>query len=337
MKSDEKKKGFGRYIPLILVVVAVLVATGFWYKEYSRYLTTDDAHIDTEMVSVSSKILGRISNLYVNEGDLVKLGQVVAELDSTDLLAQHNQALALKNQAQANVIQAEAKYKFDKVSINVLKINLARAKEDLDRAKAQFDGGVLTREQFDHIKKAYETVDAQLEAANYQLNVSQAQIASASSTVDYAQSQISVVETQLKNTRLVAPFDGVVGKRWLLPGDITQPGQAILTLTDSRNLWVSVYIEETKIAQIHIGQAARFTLDAIPGTVFRGKIISIGSNTAGQFSLIPASNASGNFTKITQRVPLKISIEGTENHTDLATHNLLSGMSVSVKIIKEGK
>lgn len=337
MKSEEKKKGIGRYIPLILVVIAVLVATGFWYKEYSRYLTTDDAHIDTEMVSVSSKILGRIANLYVSEGDPVKKGQLVAELDSTDLLAQLNQAQALKNQAEANVIQSEAKYKFDQVSINVMKVNLARAKEDLDRGKAQFDGGVLTHEQFDHIQKAYETVVAQLDAANNQLNVSRAQIASASSTVDYAQSQIGVVLTQLKNTRLVAPFDAVVGKRWLLPGDITQPGQTILTLTDSRNLWVSVYIEETKISQIHVGQAARFTLDAVPGVIFLGKVISIGSNTAGQFSLIPASNASGNFTKITQRVPLKISIEGTVGHKDPSSYQLLSGMSVNVKIIKEGK
>jgi len=335
MKSGEKKKGFGRYIPLILVVAAVVVGAGFWYKEYSRYLSTDDAHVDTEMVSVSSKIAGRIASLYVQEGDPVKQGQLVAELDSADLLAQQNQALAMKKQAQANVIQAEARYKFDKVSINVLKVNLERAKEDLDRARAQFDGGVLTREQFDHIKKAHETVDAQLEAANNQLNVSNAQIASAAATVDYAQSQVNVVVTQLKNTRLFAPFEGVVGKRWLLPGDIAQPGQAILTLTDSRNLWVSVYIEETKISQIHVGQEARFTVDAIKGRVFTGKVTSIGSNTAGQFSLIPASNASGNFTKITQRVPMKISIEGTEDHSDPAKYPLLSGMSVSVKIIKE--
>jgi membrane fusion protein (multidrug efflux system) len=122
-----------------------------------------------------------------------------------------------------------------------------------------------------------------------------------------------------------------------LKGDVTQPGQAILTLTDSRNLWVSVYIEETKITKIHVGQAAKFSLDAIPGKVFNGKVISIGSNTAGQFSLIPASNASGNFTKITQRVPLKISIDGTEDHSDPKSYQLLSGMSVSIKIIREGK
>jgi membrane fusion protein (multidrug efflux system) len=337
MKSDVKKKGFTRYVPLILVIAAVMVGAGFWYKEYARYLSTDDAHVDTDMVSVSSKILGRISHLYVDEGDVVKQGQLVAELDSTDLLSQRNQALAMKNQASASVLQAEAKYKFDRVSINILNVNLERAREDLDRAKAQFSGGVITQEQFDHFKKAYEAVNAQLEAANNQLNVSRALIASAESTVEYAAAQVQVTETQLRNTRLTAPFDGVVGKRWLLPGDITQPGQAILTLTDSRNLWVSVFIEETKVTRIHVGQPVRFTLDAVPGVVFTGKVTSIGANTAGQFSLIPASNASGNFTKVTQRVPIKVSIEGTENQTDPKSYNLLSGMSVSVKIIKQGK
>lgn len=337
MKPGEKKKGFTRYIPLIVVVAGVLTGTGFWYKEYSRYLTTDDAHLDAEMVSVSSRILGRITNLYVNEGDPVRQGQLVVELDSTDLLAQRNQALALKDQARASVMHARAKYNFDQVSINVLKVSLEKAKEDLNRAKAQFEGGVLTQEQYDHSKKAFESVDAQLNAAQNQLNVSRAQIASATASVDYAQAQVGVVETQLKNTRLVAPFAGIVGKRWLLAGDIAQPGQAILTITDVHHLWVSVYIEETKISQIHVGQPARFTLDAVPGKTFTGKVISIGSNTAGQFSLIPASNASGNFTKITQRVPLKISIDGMEDPSDPATHILLSGMSVAVKIIREGK
>ncbi len=337
MASVGKKKGFGRYIPLILVIAAVLTASGIWYRDYSKYLTTDDAHVDSDMVSVSSKILGRISRLYVNEGDQVKKGQLVAELDSADLLVLRNQALALKAQSQTSVGQAEAKYKFDKVSINVLKVNLERAKEDLTRAKAQFEGGVITREAFDHLKKAYETVEAQLDAANNQLNVSRAQIASASSAVDFAQAQINVAETQIRNTRLVSSVDGVVGKRWLLPGDITQPGQSILTLTISKDLWVSVFIEETKLSQIHLGQDAKFSIDAVNGKVFKGKVTFIGSNTAGQFSLIPASNASGNFTKITQRVQLKISILGTEDGSDPATFNLLSGMSVSIKIIKDRK
>jgi membrane fusion protein (multidrug efflux system) len=337
MKSEGKKKGFGRFVPVILVVTIAIVGAGLWYNEYSKYWSTDDAHLESDMVSVSAKMLGRINRLYVEEGSPVKRGQLVAELDSTDLLAQRDQAVALKEQAEANVAQAQAKYKFDQVSINVVKVNLDKAKEDMARAKKQFDGGVLTKEQFDHISKAEEMVRAQMEAAINQLNVSKAMIHSAMSAVNSAEAQINTANTMLGNTRLYAPLDGVIGKRWLLPGDVVQPSQSIFTITDPERLWVSVFLEETKVGRIHPGQPATFTLDAFPGTTFTGKVMTIGANTAGQFSLIPASNASGNFTKVTQRVELKISIEGTEDQQDLSSFNLLSGMSASIKIKKEGK
>ena len=107
------------------------------------------------------------------------------------------------------------------------------------------------------------------------------------------------------------------------------------TITNNKNFRVIIYLEETKIAQIHMGQKSRFTVDAFSGNTFTGKIYSIGSNTASQFSLIPPSNASGNFTKVTQRVPVKISIDGTEEGNKVSSFRFLAGMSVVVKIIKD--
>jgi membrane fusion protein, multidrug efflux system len=118
-----------------------------------------------------------------------------------------------------------------------------------------------------------------------------------------------------------------------LPGEIAQPGQSIVALTNDRKLWVVIYIEETKLSEMYINQKANFTVDAFPGINFTGKIFLIGSNTASQFSLIPPSNASGNFTKITQRVPVKISIDGMENNNKTNV-KLISGMSAVVSIIK---
>jgi len=138
----------------------------------------------------------------------------------------------------------------------------------------------------------------------------------------------------LGNTKLYAPSDGIIAKRWLLPGDITQPGQSVFTITNNHKLWIIVYLEETNLSQIHINQKARYTIDAFPGAVFTGRVFSIGSNTASQFSLIPPNNASGNFTKVTQRVPLKISIDGIEKGKKLSDYKILSGMSAVVKIIK---
>jgi len=334
MKEESKNTRFKVYIPLAIVIIIVLAGAWLWYRDYSMYITTDDAHVDADNVSVSAKIMGRIASIYANEGDLVKQGMLMADLDSTDLVAQRNQTTALKAQAQANLVQSETKYKSDNISLKVLEINLNRASEDMDRAKKQSDGGVITQEQFDHIKKTYESASAQLESAKGQLLVSKAMISSASASVESANAQIKVLEAQLKNTKLHAPAGGVVAKRWLLAGDVVQPSQSVFTITESSNLWVVAFLEETKMSEIHAGQKVKFTLDAFPDVKFTGKIFLIGSNTASVFSLIPANNASGNFTKVTQRIPVRISIDAASNKKELTSFNILSGMSAIVKIIK---
>ena len=118
-------------------------------------------------------------------------------------------------------------------------------------------------------------------------------------------------------------------------GDVVQPGQSVFTITLSKNLWVVAYPEETNISEIHEGQAVKLTIDAFPDVKFSGKVFLVGSNTASVFSLIPANNAAGNFTKVTQRIPIRISIESADNNKEISSFNILSGMSVVVKIIKK--
>ena len=334
MKEESKNNRLKVYIPLALVIIIVLAGAWYWYRDYSMYITTDDAHVDADNVSVGAKIMGRISSIYANEGDQVKKGTLLADIDSSDFIAQRNQSIALKSQSLANLAQSEVKYSSDQKGIRVLEINLERANEDLTRAKSQSEGGVITPEQFDHIKKAYETASAQLDAAKAQVLVSKSMISTATAVVETANAQVTVLNTQLKNTRLFAPADGILAKRWLLQGDVVQPSQSVFTLTMSKNLWIVAFLEETKISEIHNGQDVKFNIDAFPGIRFRGKVFLVGSTTASVFSLIPANNASGNFTKVTQRIPVRISIDGAENYKDLSQFNIFSGMSAVVKIIK---
>lgn len=329
-----KKKDLKIYIPLTVSILIVLAIGTYLYLDYDKYIKTDDALVASDVVSVSPKMMGRITKIYAEEGDSVKKGQLLAELDSTDILAQKQQVLSLKSQTEANKAQAEAKLMYDEKNIKVLQIAVDRAKDDFDRSETQYKGGVATKEQFDHMKKALETAQAQYESAQAQLVVSRSMIKTAETAVASSKTQIGVVNTQLNNTRLYAPVDGVVAKRWLLAGDIAQPGQSIFTINNNSRFWVVVYLEETKVEKLKIGQKAIFTLDMYPDVVFTGKVFTLGSTTASQFSLIPASNASGNFTKVTQRVPLKISIDGTEDGKKLADYKLLTGMSAVVKIIK---
>jgi membrane fusion protein, multidrug efflux system len=335
MKSESEKKRLKVYIPLALVVLLVLVGCWYWYRDYSRYITTDDAHVDADNVSIGSKILGRISAIYVGEGDAVKEGTMLAVLDSSDLVAQRNQALALRAQSMANLSQTEVKYNSDQKGIRVLEINVERTADDLKRAKSQSEGGVITAEQLSHIEKAYESAVAQLDASKTQLLVSRSMISSAFAAAEASGAQVRVLDTQLKNTKLYAPTDGVISKRWLLPGDVVQPSQSVFTMTISKNLWVVAFIEETNMSEIHTGQKVSFSIDAFPGVRFYGKVFLVGSTTASVFSLIPANNAAGNFTKVTQRIPIKISIDTADNGSEISSFNILSGMSVLVKIIRD--
>lgn len=334
MRQSSSKNRLKVYIPLGIVVLIILSGALYWYRDYRMYITTDDAHVDANNITISSKILGRIVALHADEGDLVTKGQLLVEIDSSDLLAQRKQVLSLKDQAVAGLSQAQVKYASDQKSIKVLEINLERAKEDLDRAKNQSSGGVITQEQYDHINKTYESAAAQLDAAKAQLSVSASMINSASAAVETASSQVKVLDTQLKNTRLYAPADGVIAKRWMMAGDVIQAGQSAFTVTDKSQLWVVAFLEETKIFEIRTGQVVKFTIDAFPHVEFYGKVFYTGSSTSSVFSLIPANNASGNFTKVTQRIPVKISIDKTDKGRDVSSLRILSGMSAVVKITR---
>ena len=329
------KQNWKMYIPLIIIVIGVIVGGFFLYMNYSSYLRTDDAYVTSDNTSVGAKILGRITRLYVEEGDSVSEGQLVAELDSMDLLAQKQQIIASKLQTEASKLQTEAKYQSDLKGIKVLEIANTKATEDFQRAKTQYAGGVTTKEQFEHAQRANETTQAQLDASKAQLLVSKAQIHTAEATIAESDARIGVINTQLDNTRLYAPTTGTVAKRWLLPGDIVQPGQSIYSINDTRKFWILVYPEETKMETLHLGQKVKYTIDTYPGVEFTGKIFMISPSTASQFSLIPPNNASGNFTKVTQRVPVKVSIDSVTGGKDLSSYQFRTGMSAVVKIIKK--
>jgi membrane fusion protein (multidrug efflux system) len=305
-----KKKRF--IIPIVFLLLASILIAAYWYLYLRGYVSTNDAYIAADPVTVSSKILGRITQLRLDEGDATKEGQLLVQLDDSDLRAQEVQAKAALEYTEKNVLLA--------------KVGLDRAKDDFDRASIQFGDKVITREQYDHARQALQMAEAQYKVALSQVNTSKA--------------QLGVVETQLKNTRIFAPVSGVVARKWVMPGDIAQPGQPIFTIYDLNNIWITANFEETKLASIHLDDPVEISVDTYPGSKFTGKVLLIGAAAASQFSLIPPNNASGNFTKVTQRVPVKISIDAgnsgnAEQHSDQIS--LLPGMSAEVKIRVKSK
>lgn len=301
-----KKK---RILIPVFVFLALIAAGIYWYMGQQGYISTDDAYIDGNRATLSSKMLGRIDSLTVDEGDTVKTNENLVILDTSDLKAQERSASAAINNAQE--------------SITLSKVNLEKAKDDFQRAKTQFQDKIIPKEQYDHAARA-------LEAAQAEYNIS-------ISKVGTAKAQLGVIQTNLKNTVIVSPMDGVVSKRWVLAGDVVQPGQPIFSIYDTKNIWVTAQLEETKISSVKPGDSVEIDVDAYPDQQFYGKVLQIGANTASQFSLIPPNNASGNFTKVTQRIPVKISVDGRikDSKAPQGKLSLLPGMSVEVRI-KEG-
>jgi len=297
-----KKKRF--WIPTILVLLGAALVVGYWYTYLRGYVGTDDALVDGDPVSISSKIAGRILQLNASEGDTVTQGQLLVQLDDSDLRAQEAQAQTGLEYAQQAVGLAE--------------VYLQKAQEDLNRSTAQFKESIIPKEQHDHAKRAVDLAEAQKKVALAQVNNSR--------------SQIEVIRTQLQNTKIVASSTGVVARKWVMPGDIIQPGQPVFTIYDLGNVWVTAYFEETKLEAMKLGSPAEVDVDAYPNHKFFGKVILIGAAAASRFSLIPPNNASGNFTKVTQRVPVKIGLDEAQFRGNDSDHRLLPGMSVEVRV-----
>jgi membrane fusion protein, multidrug efflux system len=285
-------------IPFALLLVASVAATWFWYVRQNTFIGTDDASIDSNRATISSRLLGRIVSLGADEGGSVKAGDTLVKLDDIDLKAQ--------------LLKAEASYRFLTRNVEISIVNKARALDDYERVAKQFKSQIIPQEQFSHADNARKLAEAQNDVAT-------AQIAT-------ALADLAIVKAQLASTVILAPFSGVIAKRWVLTGDVVSAGQAIFSLFDKNHVWVTANYEETKLRKIKPGQNVAIVLDAFPGVTLQGKVLTIGRSTASQFSLIPAGNASGNFTKVTQRVPIRLSIEPA------ASVLLLPGLSASVRI-----
>ncbi|HTR98244.1 MAG TPA: HlyD family secretion protein [Bacteroidota bacterium] len=290
-------------IPLAILVALALGGAWYWYVNLRGYITSDDAYVDANRVAISSKILGRVARLTVDEADSVTAGEVLVMLDSTDLSAQ--------------MAQATAALALARESVTLSRVNLTRAQDDFRRADQQFKTAVITKEQYDHARSA-------LDAAGAEMGI-------AVSRVGTAQAQVGVVRAQLDNCTIVSPVNGKVAKRWVLQGDVVQPGQPVFTVYDGSQIWVTANLEETNLGALKLGDDVGISVDSYPDRIFGGKVFQFGGSTAAQFSLIPPNNASGNFTKVTQRVPIKISVE--ERTPGAASRAvLLPGMSVEIRI-----
>ncbi len=304
----KKKRKLGSLIIGLVLILVVLAAATLWYIKHSEYITTDDAYVDAYKVTVSSQIPGRIVKLFIREGDQVTQGELLAVLDSSDYVAL--------------IRQTEVSLKEATLGIELARVKMEQAQINYDRAKEQFDAKVIPKEKYQNMEKAYQEAKVGLMLANAKIPV--------------IHSTLNTLQTSLSHTNIYAPMDGVAAKRWIMPGDVVTPGQGIFTVFGTKDIWVTTMFPENELHKIHIGDTAEIHVDAFPEATFKGIFFQFGNSTASQFSLIPPDNASGNFTKVTQRIPLKLTIFKTGGQPE-GKVDLLPGMSVEVKVKIKGK
>jgi membrane fusion protein (multidrug efflux system) len=302
----KKKSKAGSVITGIILIIITLASGIYWYVQKMRYVTTDDAYVDANKLNVSPQIMGRVLALYADEGDKVQKGQLLTVLDSSDM--------------SARLQQAETSLKVARLGIDLAKVRLDQAQINFDRAEVQYKGNVIPKAKYDNIVKTLQAAKVQYEIAK--------------SKITTLEAQISVIKTSLRHTKLYSNISGVIARRWVLAGDVVAPGQSVFTIYNLKNIWVTAMLKETDIGKVALGDTVSIHVDAYPKAKFTGKIFQIGTNTAALFSLIPPDNASGNFTKVTQRIPVKISIR-PEGKAKLK-YGLLPGMSVEIKLKRKG-
>lgn len=309
--APKRKKGkLGSLIVGLVLIAAVIGAGAWWYVKHSEYVTSDDAYVEAYKVTISSQIPGRIVKLYIHEGDHIKKGELLAQLDSTDYVAR--------------IKQARVNLKEAKLGIQLAQVRMEQAQINFDRAKKQYKARLIPKAKYQNMEKAFEEAKVGLMMAKAKIPV--------------IHSTLHTLKNSLSHCSIYAPMDGVAAKRWVLPGDVVSPGQGIFTVFGTHKIWVTTMLPENELHQVHIGDTAEITVDAFPYATFKGVFYQFGSSTASQFSLIPPDNASGNFTKVSQRIPLKLTIFKTGGKP-AGKVDLLPGMSVEikVKIKKKGK
>jgi membrane fusion protein (multidrug efflux system) len=327
---------------LIFLCIAALVAVGIWVynKQFVEgFESTDDAKIQGNQAIISSQALGQIRNLAVDLGETVSKGQVLATLDDSSQRAQRDQVLYAIAQAQLDVDQARISITNGLANVQLSQVKLQQAKGDFDRATSQLSSAVISQEQFEHVKSTWDSALAAYNIAAGQQRLADGGEKSAETQLKSAQSQLEAVDANMAHVVIAATIDGVVARKWAMTGDVVQPAQAIYTLFDLKDLWVDANFKETQIRNLRIGDPVTISVDAYPELKLKGKIEKLGVTTAAQFALIPQDNTSGNYTKLTQRVPVRIAlavdqIGDTGESTKAA---LLPGMSVEVNVRTKGE
>jgi membrane fusion protein (multidrug efflux system) len=307
----------------IAALISIVAGVAYYVEEVLPYESTDDAFIEAHVTPIAPQIAGRVVSLLVADNQEVHQGELLLQIDPRDAQAQLDQARAGLDAAQSRLVQATAQLKVDQArvaqetaGITAASAEALRAETDAKRYQA-ISRTAISESQLDFVASQAHASAAQVQvarsktlAAEAQLDLSHAGIRTAEAEVAHAAAVVRTAELELSYTSVTAPEAGLVTHRTVEAGAYVQVGQALLAIVP-RQVWVIANFKETQLAHMRAGQAVTVSIDAYPDRTFTGHVDSIQSGSGPRFSLLPPENASGNYVKVVQRLPVKIALDGT--------------------------
>lgn len=340
-KKAHRKKALWISIAVVAAIVLLVVSTVLWLI-LRQYVSTDDAYIDGNVTQISARVSAPVIARHIDDNQLVHTGDLLIELDPTDFQV----ALA---QAQAQVVSSRGKLLQAQAQVTTAHATVAQSVAEVDAAQVQADNATRdfqryqevderarSRQQLDNALTAKKNADAQLEQARARKNSADAGVTNAEASVKAAEGELQTsqaaekrAEVNLSYCKIFAPVDGRVTQRSVEVGNFVSPGQALFMLVNP-NVWVTANFKETQLAHMRPGQPVTIRVDAFPGRKWHGHVDSIQAGSGSRFSVLPAENATGNFVKVVQRVPVKIVFDHDANTNDAPL--LSPGLSVVPRV-----
>ena len=339
-----RRRSRWQYLAIGLVALIAITWGGFEVHDRLAYVHEVDARIQTNLITVSSRVSGWVSNISASLGDIVVKNGVLAMIDDREsqlrlaeleaqvggIQAERKRARAdmelVNQQTKSRLVSEHAKLNAAKVSVSSLRPQRGLAKRELKRSQKLFAKRVISRRQLDQSETSHERIDREYRLAIAEQKSAEAKVQEAiaeRAKINVMEADLTVLQQKeaeynakirsqaldFEDRVIRSPVNGVVDRVFVESGEYVTPGQRIALVHDPTEVWIEANIKETEIRKVRIGQPVEITVDAYPETKFKGSVKSIGDSATSEFALLPTPNPSGNFTKITQRLPVRVKIE----------------------------
>jgi len=343
MENTETKKN--KLVPIILGVL-LLIGIVFGVKEYLYFQShedTDDAQIDADISPVVARVGGYVDSIFFEDNQHVTQGQILVKLDDQDYKIRLEQAQTGQKGAsagidvsQAQITATAANSTTAKSNIESTRVRLEQSQKDYERYANLIKDGSITQQQFDQAKAdrdvaqaAYTAAKDQYKAALEQVGTTRSQLAVTNNGVDQKQADVDFAKLQLSYTTIAAPATGIVSRKSIQKGQLVQAGQTLFSIVNDNSIYITANFKETQLEHLRSGEKVDIKVDAYPDQKIEGEVYNFSPATGAKFSLLPPDNATGNFVKVIQRIPVKIKVKANNE----ILKNLRPGMSVKVSVL----